>query len=504
MSDEAVGAALRSEVSLVVVEAPAGCGKTHQGADYARELTAARPDRLLILTHTHAACSVFARRTRGASARVEIRTHDSLSTHIGTAYHQGLGLPADVATWARRNTDGYAHVAQKVAHLLGRHPMVAAALAKRYPTVICDEHQDCSGDQHAIGIALMRQGARLRIFADPVQRIYREARLRGSNPACDWTALTDQADAFVELDTPHRWKNSCPELGRWTLAARTALKAGQPVDLRHRPTSVEVVFAENQAPRRGEYQLAANDRHAIDRFIRQETSLLVLTHYNETARALCAFFGRRVPLWEGHTRSALETLVDAMESNRGDAPALAAAIVVFMGDIGKGFTPSAFGDLFEEEVQTGCRRQRRGKPALIQDIARFLVSEPNHRGVAKMLHRLAELKRSHDAFAAIEMDHGKEFWEAVRLGGFEDLEAGFSEITHRRTYSRPNPPDKAISTIHKAKGLECAGVVLMPCDATTFPDRLDVRCLLYVALSRAKSRLLLVLSRDKPSPLLRF
>ena len=37
MSDGSVRAALRSDAPLVVVEAPAGCGKTHQGADYARE-----------------------------------------------------------------------------------------------------------------------------------------------------------------------------------------------------------------------------------------------------------------------------------------------------------------------------------------------------------------------------------------------------------------------------------------------------------------------------------
>jgi DNA helicase-2/ATP-dependent DNA helicase PcrA len=42
----------------------------------------------------------------------------------------------------------------------------------------------------------------------------------------------------------------------------------------------------------------------------------------------------------------------------------------------------------------------------------------------------------------------------------------------------------------------------MPCDARTFPDKEDARCLLYVALSRAKRRLVLVVSRTAPSPLL--
>jgi ATP-dependent exoDNAse (exonuclease V) beta subunit len=41
----------------------------------------------------------------------------------------------------------------------------------------------------------------------------------------------------------------------------------------------------------------------------------------------------------------------------------------------------------------------------------------------------------------------------------------------------------------------------MPCDTTTFPDKLEARCLLYVALSRAKKRLMLVVSPTKRTPL---
>ncbi len=41
----------------------------------------------------------------------------------------------------------------------------------------------------------------------------------------------------------------------------------------------------------------------------------------------------------------------------------------------------------------------------------------------------------------------------------------------------------------------------MPCNKQTFPDKEDARGLLYVALSRARSRLMLVVSRDNPSPL---
>lgn len=113
------------------------------------------------------------------------------------------------------------------------------------------------------------------------------------------------------------------------------------------------------------------------------------------------------------------------------------------------------------------------------------------------------LRGSDPAFREIEIDHFSEYWDAVHLGRFDDVEAGLAELTNRRTFVRPQLPAKAISNIHKAKGLECGNVILMPVDAKTFPDKHDVRCLLYVALSRAKDGLTIVASKANPSPLLR-
>lgn len=504
MSDDSVHAALRSEHPLVVVEAPAGCGKTTKGADYAREIAVAdSTNRLLILTHTHAACSVFADRTRGVSSRIEIRTIDSVIAHIASAYHTGLGLPADIAAWVRQHQDGYAELALSVAALLERYPMIVASLAQRHRTVICDEHQDSSGEQHAIVMALQAHGAKLRIFGDPMQKIFKESARVSTCIPCDWDGLTRQAQAFEHLDFPHRWTSGCRQLGQWTLAARTALKTGGTIDLRNGlPPSVTIIFAENQSQRNFEYQLSSQNRRPIDAFERGQPSLLILTRYNETARSFRGFFNRRIPLWEGHTRTSLEKLVDAITAGNGDCAALADAVVTFMGDVGKGFSPSAFGNRFEKEVHDGCIGSCRGKPATIQQLARFLVTEPNHCGVAKMLRRLSELATTDSNFTDVKIDCRKEFWEATHLGDFDTADNAFAEITHRRIYSRPKPPEKAISTIHKAKGLECDAVIVMPCDARTFPDKHDARCLLYVALSRAKSRLMLVVSRNSPSPLL--
>ena len=500
MSDASVAAALHSTAPLVVIEAPAGCGKTHQGAAYARDMAQGTRERLLIITHTHAACGVFADRTTGLGRHVEIRTIDSLIAQIGGAYHAGLGLPADIAAWTRRTKHGHKILAARVAQLVARYPIVAAALATRYPTIVCDEHQDSSADQHAIVMALLRQGARVRIFGDPMQHIYKDDAAQGVSPPCDWAVLVGQANAFADLDTPHRWSDGCNALGQWTLSARATLKAGGKIDLtRDLPASVSVAFAENIARNAQGYQL--NDAKSVYAAEKKSDSLLILARHNHVVRACRGMFGRRLPMWEGHTRKALEILVDAVRDANGAPVIIAAAVVAFVGATGKGFSPSAFGNQFEQEARELCAKARRGKPATIQELAKHIVDLPDHRGVAAMLRHLAELKGSDSGFSDVAFDHHSEYWDAVRLGNFDDLEAGLAEITNRRTYSRPSPPAKAISTIHKAKGLECRGVILLAGDVKSFPEKPDARCLLYVALSRAKDRLHIVASRTTPSPL---
>jgi hypothetical protein len=504
VSDDSVHAALRSDATLVVVEAPGGCGKTYQGAAYARDIAdSISPGRLLILTHTHAACSVFHGRTRGLGSHVEIRTIDSLVSQLTDAYHAGIGLPPDTATWARHNANGYDHLAVKAAALLDRYPPIAACLARRYPVVICDEHQDSNGERHAIVMSLHDQGARLRIFADPMQKVFPLREYAGGCAQLDWTALTHAAHAFEQLDVPHRWSDGCRLLGRWILDARTTLKNGGKVDVRAGlPPSVSIVFADNNAQKNLEYRPVPAHRGPIDAFERTSDSLLILARHNDTTFGLRPTFTRRIPLWEGHVRSDLETFVDALKDGHGNRNAVAKAVVGFVQATTTGFNAASYANIFQEDVADGCAKTRRQRPAKVQALARLIVDEPNHVGASKVVARIAELRAADADFRPIQLDCYREFHEAARLGTFETAEVGFHEISRHRTYSRPQPPDKAISTIHKAKGLECKNVIIMPCDAKSFPDNQISRCLLYVAMSRASSRLMLVIPPASPSPLL--
>lgn len=503
MSDKSVAAALRSDKRLVVVEAPAGCGKTFQGAAYAEsEGSRLGTGRVLILTHTHAACDVFAARTQSVRNRVDIRTIDSLICEITGAYHSAIGLPSDTSNWARNQKDGYSKLATKASDLITALPMIGRALALRYPTIVCDEHQDASDAQHSIVMACYRGGARLRVFGDPMQRIYNTKGDAQNTSEWHWNDLKSNADEFDRLDHPHRWSDGAKPLGEWILGARRSLQQGEQIDLKDPlPDEVRVFELENTSRQYGQYRASAPHAKPVYQLVRNLPALLIMSSQKNTVRSLRAFFGRQIPIWEGHVRDSLGELTQCLTTYSGDASAIAEGTVSFLLEVTKGFTRSGFANRFLQEVHQGCAKKCSGKPAALQSLARTILDSPDHRGVARMLRLLDEKIKTDRAFGSVCVDLQREFMDAISLEQFDDPGLGLNEVARRRTYSRPSPPVKAISTVHKAKGLQCPHVLLMPCDAKHYSDSDAARCRMYVALSRGQKSLTLVVSRNDPSPL---
>ena len=507
MRDDEVADLLDSDERLVVIEAPAGTGKTYQGANYARRETSRLVrGRILILTHTHAACGVFADATKADSSRVEIKTIDSLIAQIASAYHKTLDLPADPSAWARREQNGYAILAERVSKLLTEKPMVANALADRFPVVIGDEHQDTIEHQNTIMLRIHEAGAKLRVFGDPMQQIFR-------GPTRDWFEQSrrrwctlKQRGAFGELEHPHRWESGSPALGAWILEARRRLKDGHPIDLSgDLPEGLRVLRLENTAQTRAGYQVPNGSRRPLDEIVGGADELLILTDQNETTKALRAFWNRRIPIWEGFTRDYLGRLANDLAGDEITPEAVCTAVSTFMSSICVGYSASSHGNRLAQEVREECARASRGKPALLQEIGRKILAEPNHKGVAAALRRIDQLRAEGAAgFSNIRIDHQSELRDAIRMGEFESAEDALAELHRRRSYTRPKPPPKAISTIHKAKGLECDHAVLLPCDAGRFRDIEYARCKLYVAVSRARSSLTLSVCPNDPGPLFAF
>lgn len=505
MSDASVADALRSSAHRVVVEAPAGTGKTHQAASYARHAAGnlQRGQQALILAHTHAACDVFSSRTADLGARLKVGTIDSMVAMIAKAYHRALGLPADVHGWSiDRGPESYADLANRVRLLLDQSPGVAGALAERHPVVICDEHQDASSDQHQIVESLAQAGAQLRFFGDPMQAIFSAGAEREMQKR-QWRQLIDSANAYEQLDTAHRWVKDSPELGGWVLEQREHLRTGGQIDLRGRlPRGLNLFRADNQAPRYGGFQLETDSRRPINAFVRNSPNLLVLTPHTATVHGLNAFFGWRIPIWEGHTRDALGSLLAGCRRAAGDAIELGKLMCAFLAAVGKGFSATAFGNRLIQELETGCARPARGKALEIQSIARLILLNPNHIGVGGALERTHNLIHTSERFDDIRIDLRREFDEARQIHADGEITTVLARLVHQSAVQKHLLPPQSISTIHKSKGLETRRAILVPCDGNNLSANEKNRCLLYVALSRACEQLALVVPQAHPSPLL--
>ncbi len=509
MPDKSVFDLLRSDEPLVVIEAPAGCGKTYQGAEFAHDIAPTLgKGRVLILTHTNAACDVFAERTRGISSNaVEIRTIDALICQIASAYHKVLDLPPDPTVWAYTH-NGFAELATRVAAFLQKHPVVPTALARRYPIIVCDEHQDASPEHHQIVMAIHEQGAKLRVFGDRMQSIYESRAKAAKNHRQRWEALVASA-AHDELDFPHRWTNDtggCSELGDWVLKARQTLLAEEKIDLTAGlPVAVKVIIAQNTSPAHGGYRVHSRQRKPLDGHLNGHDELFVLASSNELVRGMRSFWNRRIPIWEGHTRGALNELLSDIQSIDGDAVRAGEALTKFMSTIAKGFSASTHGNTLKAEIKCGCAKPRRGSPGNIQSLAKILLADPTHVGISKAISVIAQfIEDSAAGFTDVKVDYKREFWEAQKLAQYEDASRGYAEITMRRSVLRPKPFPKTLSTVHKAKGLECSNTMIMECDRNSFGDTIYGRCKLYVALSRAKSSLAIIFPEKNPSPLFKL
>jgi len=504
VKDAEIADLLRSEVPLVLIEAPAGCGKTHQGALFAAEIVAReKRSGLLILTHTHAARSVFAERAKGGSA--SIRTIDSFLTEIASVYHAALDLPLDVGRWAQE-TGQYDEVARRCRQLLEASPMVAGVLAGRHPWIVCDEHQDASEDQHRAIMAVHAAGSKMRIFGDPMQMIFEKSDKAISTNLQRWTALKEAA-AWGELEHPHRWYPHAPELGDWILHARQMLRDDRSIDLTGRlPQGLRVIHAENSAhiPRKS-IAMTPEHRGPIDAMTRGDRPLLVLAAGNDRVDHINAFFGRTMPIWEGHTRDNLTTLLTCVRINSGNASIIADGFLTFIYATTTRFTASTHGARLKAQINHGCTKRTRGATLHLQAIARHLLDEPDHRGVGKALQKLVDLVRSKEhGFSDVTIDLKYEISDAIQLGQFDDIDTGVAEISRRRSFAYPKPARRSISTVHKSKGLECDNALMMQCDTDSFSNSRYKRRLFYVGISRARRNLCLVVSHDSPAPFLKL
>jgi AAA domain len=354
-----VRAALRSDTPLVVVDAPAGCGKTFEAVTCAIDLAAGLRDHqeVLLLAHTNAAVAEFKRRTRRERARVHATTLDSFALRLVASYAHVLGLPTPLIPGPQAGEVPFDQLAPKALELLRRAPSLAAAIGGHYPVVLLDEHQDARREQHDLALELGRFG-RVRIFGDPMQAIYDF----GDERLIAWDSITDNPEHRMALEDPQRWSDA-PDLGAWILVAREALRVGRCLPLDAAPDSVRVVRVSglDDVPNVNSDRVTREIIPVLGESLRRvDGSAVVLARSNAHVRGLSSAVRGSLVVHEGVDFSAAFSALTQVEAVVGEPSAMAHVIVGLLHDCGRGLTAAIraqlVASLTHERLERGRRR----------------------------------------------------------------------------------------------------------------------------------------------------
>lgn len=486
--------ALRERIAgpepILLIEAPAGHGKTEEAVVAAARVAEDLPQGLevLFLTHTNGARETFNRRL--GRARAVMKTIHSLAAEVVELYAAPLGLPRPLQPFHDRPSfDDMLRLARDI---LGRRPEVARGLALRHPFLLVDEYQDCSRDQHALVQTIAAAApTRLRLFGDDLQGIFEFTELQ-----IEWKELT-KLHPTLSLKTPWRWRNN-PSMAKFLVEAREALLAGAPIDLRAAPGCVTVRRWEGPVPTRFEEGHAPECLDAVRSCAR--VGAVIITHHNPHALGL----RRKLPglgiYHEGADHEPARKVLEAVVAAQGDPQTLAGLLVSAMHRWGVGMTKP-----YREQVAQICQPEGvvTGTKVKILPLARLcerLYESPTTDEWLQCLRRI------------LEGQHGVESWRVLRTDPIYLLaslrprpEDDPVALLHGQARARDairSAPQKGFMTIHKAKGLEFDAVVLPYCAGSLFSEDLPSRRRMYVAISRAQSRLHLLVPNDDPTPLL--
>lgn len=216
------------------VMAPAGCGKTQLIADTLKGYRGQKP--VLVLTHTNAGKGALETRLERAGVpktAYRVFTIDGWSGRLISKFPVRSGCNPQILRHENPKLD-YAAIRMSAWHLLASGD-VSEMLAATYSRLVVDEYQDCSLPQHNIVNAIASTMPTC-VLGDPLQAIFgfRE-------PTVDWNNhVLTEFPQLGTMETPWRWRQVGAEgLGKWLLAIRQPLLAGQSIDLRAAPAEVQ-------------------------------------------------------------------------------------------------------------------------------------------------------------------------------------------------------------------------------------------------------------------------
>lgn len=441
------------------VTAPAGFGKTQV---IASTIVHHPERRFLVLTHTNAGVrSLHDRIVRsGATRTARVETISGLALRLARAFPTAIGWTEDAGIDHEAALDAARYILQ-------RHTVLRAFLDS-YDQIVVDEYQDCSVVQHAI-ISHLAEHIPTVVLGDPLQAIFTFTDL------ISWTDVQAMFPKAGVLATPHRWSDSNPELGNWLKEIREPLVTGQRVPLPSRG-AVEIRRLSREIYRGGLHG-CINDAGSQAILVSDSARADEIASYAKTLRG-------RAAVHEAVEQPDLLAFADKVAAGPPPAQILLLAIefarLTTLGVTG----PS-------QVVTLRKNLATKGKPGTVvnslNDTARRFIDRRDPITLAEFIDQLT----TGDGRTTYRPGLLSTLRRALRSLGSEPLtglpDVARAAVDARRRMSAPLTARCSTGSTLRMKGLEYDYVTLVD------PDRVPTAQHLYVALSRARSRITLAI-----------
>ena len=458
-----------SGVDLLTVDrgavvAPAGCGKTQLIAEAVARHVGLRP--ILVLTHTNAGVAALRGRLLNAgvvSKAYRLHTLDGWAMRLVAAFPRRSGIGPTALNLLDPDRD-YPRIREAAGQLL-RSGHITNILRATFSRVIVDEYQDCTVLQHDV-VGQLAQSLPTSVLGDPLQAVFGF----GPDPLADWEDDVCATFPVVgELSHPWRWVHAeSRALGEWLLGIRGNLLAGEPVDLRTAPASVEWVELDG----RDDFRVRAAT--ARRRPLNHGDCVIVLLPADRPQ--LQRGVARRTP--GAVTVEAVE-LMDLIEfGSRLDLshPSVVRIVLDFAKSVMTGVRVAAL------ETRLGVLRRgtSRSPPSAVEEAAIALENDPTHRNVVLLLRELRSQAGAR-VFRPTLLGSCVDALQVCVSNGSSLVDATRAVRERYRARGR-GLPRRAVGSTLLVKGLEAESVLILDADG------LDARNL-YVAMTRASKHL---------------
>lgn len=457
----------------VLVEAHAGCGKTHTIATCVSLVQG----RSLILTHTHAGvASIRAKLEKQGvdSSKYKVSTIDSYVQKYVLAFYMGNDIPQ------QNDSSYYAFILAQAVQIFKTTP-VRAIIKNSYTSLFVDEYQDCTKLQHKV-IMQLAGILKIYLFGDSLQGIFNFS----NNPTVSFD--TDLPEGFLRhgfiLKEPYRWKEVNENLGHDIEKIRNELELGKDIDLYQYP-SIRFIKVNDR-------ELARYPKNEVHELITQNGELLFITPHSYNIEVRLGFASKyrmRVSVLEANTERdffILAQSLDAVVSNKQIISMTKVLETIFKSSIGEWINLQN-GQIIRKRSLADQKYSRS-----VKEIHSQLLNDFSLNNLKCFLIEGSKLPRvkcyRKELFA--DLIKSLDLAMSERFSIYEAM----CQVRNKKAVLGRTIKGRYIGTTLLTKGLEFKTVVIL--DAQDFKDPKNF----YVAISRAQENLIIFSSKTVLHP----